>query len=76
MNVAELERLLEDAYRPGPGNRFKEMTDMAPDLIRRVIAAEGLIDSLNWYIEVLQNNNHDLTALQAIKAIQAYEATK
>ena len=50
---------------------------LAPSLARRVIAAEKLVEALDWCIEVLQNNNHDLTALQAIKALHAYrEASK
>lgn len=59
----------------GPANTA--LIALAPSLARRVIAAEKLVEALDWCIEVLQNNNHDLTALQAIKALHAYrEASK
>lgn len=40
-------------------------------LDRRVLVANKLVEALDWYIEVLQNNNQDITSLQAIKALIA-----
>lgn len=84
MNVAELERLVADAFTPGPSNTYNELKVWAPDLARRVIAAEKLVEA--WrdfdkdYRETLRKldiNEFDFLSLTvAREALTAYEATR
>ena len=74
MNVAELERLAVNMNSEFDRDRveaWEYFCDIAPYLVRRVIAAEKLVEELH---DVLKQEDDHWAGTKA--AITAYEATK
>lgn len=79
MNVSELERMavnMNSEYDRDRVEAWEYFCDIAPYLVRRVIAAENMADAIRENMPALHDHCWDGPQQELEGVLQAYEATK